>query len=73
MGCKFYRGADKPKKIRKRLTQSRSWFRMLKWVACKYTQTMVTTAANAITCINGFYLFRSRSSNYGRRSPIQDS
>ena len=32
MGVKFYRGADKPKKIRKRFTQSRSWFRTLKWV-----------------------------------------
>ena len=32
MGIKFYRGADKPKKIRKRFTQSRSWFRTLKWV-----------------------------------------
>lgn len=35
MGAKFYRGADKPKKIRKRLTQTRSWFRTLKWVACR--------------------------------------
>ena len=25
----------KPKKIRKRFTQTRSWFRTLKWVACK--------------------------------------
>merc|ERR1712022_85424 len=31
MGMKFYRGADKPKKIRKRFTQSRSWFRTFKW------------------------------------------
>ena len=36
MGVKFYRGADKPKKIRKRVTQTRSWFRTFKWVACKY-------------------------------------
>ena len=36
MGAKFYRGADKPKKLRKRFFQTRSWFRTLKWVACKY-------------------------------------
>ena len=36
MGVKFYRGADKPKKIRKRVSQTRSWFRTFKWVACKY-------------------------------------
>lgn len=34
MGAKFYRGSDKPKKIKKRLTQTRTWFRTLKWVAC---------------------------------------
>ena len=34
MGMKFYRGADKPKKINKRVHQTRSWFRTLKWVAC---------------------------------------
>ena len=33
MGVKFYRGADKPKKIRKRIMQTRSWFRTFKWVA----------------------------------------
>ena len=33
MGVKFYRGADKPKKIRKRVSQTRSWFRTFKWVA----------------------------------------
>ena len=33
MGMKFYRGAEKPKKIRKRFTQSRSWFRTFKWTA----------------------------------------
>ncbi len=37
MGAKFYRGADKPKKIRKRFSQTRSWFRALKWTACKPT------------------------------------
>ena len=36
MGAKFYRGADKPKKIRKRFSQTRSWFRTHKWLACKY-------------------------------------
>ena len=35
MGAKFYRGADKPKKVRKRFSQSRSWFRTLKWLSCK--------------------------------------
>ena len=35
MGAKFYRGSDKPKKIRKRLSQTRSWFGQFKWVACK--------------------------------------
>ena len=33
MGIKFYRGGDKPKKIRKRFTQTRSWFRTFKWTA----------------------------------------
>ena len=33
MGAKFYRGADKPKKMRKRFMQTRSWFRTYKWVA----------------------------------------
>ena len=40
MGVKFYRSADKPKKIRKRFSQTRSWFRTLKWVACKYIITV---------------------------------
>ena len=33
MGVKFYRSADKPKKVRKRIMQTRSWFRTFKWVA----------------------------------------
>merc|ERR1711934_968740 len=33
MGAKFFRGADKPKKLRKRFSQTRSWFRTFKWVA----------------------------------------
>ena len=33
MGAKFYRGSDKGKKIRKRFSQTRSWFRTLKWVS----------------------------------------
>ena len=37
MGAKFYRGSDKPKKIRKRFSQTRSWFRTLKWVACMFS------------------------------------
>ena len=36
MGAKFYRGSDKSKKIRKRLTQTRTWFKQFKWIACKY-------------------------------------
>ena len=35
MGAKFYRGSDKPKKIRKRLSQTRSWFGQFKFIACK--------------------------------------
>ena len=42
MGLKFYRGADKPKKIRKRFTQTRSWFRTLKWVACNQSPSHLT-------------------------------
>ena len=33
MGAKFYRGSDKSKKIRKRFSQSRSFFRTHKWLA----------------------------------------
>merc|ERR1719464_2394817 len=33
MGLKFYRGTDKSKKIRKRFTQTRTWFRQFKWLA----------------------------------------
>ena len=33
MGAKFYRAADKPKKIRKRLMGTRTWFRTYKWVS----------------------------------------
>ena len=51
MGCKFYRGADKPKKIRKRFSQSYSWFRTLKWVCCKYN-THITTLNVVIWPIN---------------------
>ena len=43
MGVKFYRGADKPKKIRKRVSQTRSWFRTFKWVACKYHKQSLNT------------------------------
>ena len=42
MGAKFYRGSDKPKKIRKRFSQTRSWFRTLKWVACKFHYSLIT-------------------------------
>eukprot|EP00347_Sterkiella_histriomuscorum_P020300 403338333 len=41
MGAKFYRGADKPKKMRKRFSQTRSWFRTLKWVAYHAHPTMI--------------------------------
>lgn len=33
MGAKFYRGADKGKKMRKRFMQTRSWFRTFKWTS----------------------------------------
>lgn len=58
MGAKFYRGADKPKKIRKRFTQTRSWFRTLKWVACTILHFFINN-------------FRSRTSHYGCWSSIQ--
>jgi len=41
MGIKFYRSADKPKKFRKRFTQTRSWFRTFKWTAYHAHPTMV--------------------------------
>ena len=41
MGAKFYRGSDKPKKIKKRLTQTRTWFRTLKWVACTFRSNSI--------------------------------
>ena len=43
MGAKFFRSADKPKKIRKRFSQTRSWFRTFKWVACKYNLFITLT------------------------------
>ena len=43
MGLKFYRGTDKSKKIRKRFTQTRTWFRQFKWLACKYTRSIWLT------------------------------
>lgn len=33
MGAKFYEGSDESKKIRKRFSQSRSFFRTHKWLA----------------------------------------
>lgn len=59
MGAKFYRGADKPKKIRKRFSQTRSWFRTLKWVACKYNSPNLTVYS------------RSCPSNYGCWTSLQ--
>ena len=43
MGAKFYRASDKGKKIRKRPTQTRSWFRGFKWVACKFLMSPLLT------------------------------
>ena len=54
MGLKFYRGSDRPNKIRKRLEQSRSWFRSLKWVACKYTHLILIFTPTNIR-IGGFH------------------
>ena len=62
MGVKFYRGADKPKKFRKRFTQTRSWLRTLKWVACKYLIIH--------QLINFFYFVRSCPPYYGSWSSI---
>ena len=42
MGAKFYRGSDKSKKIRKRLSQTRTWFKQFKWIACKYTIKLIS-------------------------------
>ena len=64
MGAKFYRGADKPKKFRKRFSQTRSWFRTLKWVAC-----MLLNIFQFIKLI--FYLYRSCSSIMGNRTSFQ--
>ena len=44
MGAKFYRGSDKSKKIRKRLTQTRTWFKQFKWIACKFSVCFVWKA-----------------------------
>ena len=41
MGVKFYRGADKPKKFRKRFSQTRSFLRTYKWLAYHAHPTMV--------------------------------
>ena len=42
MGAKFYRGSDKSKKIRKRVTQTRTWFKQFKWIAYHAHPTLVT-------------------------------
>ena len=42
MGAKFYRGSDKAKKIRKRLSQTRSWFGQFKCVAYHAHPNFVT-------------------------------
>lgn len=57
MGAKQYRGADKPKKIRKRFSQTRSWFRTLKWTACMINISQIS--------------FRSRPSHMGCWTPLQ--
>ena len=51
MGCKFYRGSDKTKKIRKRFTQTRSWFRQFKWLACKYNCAIGSACQRNGSCI----------------------
>ena len=79
MGAKFYRGSDKPKKIRKRFSQTRSWFRTLKWVACKSRTSFSKHSVPSIDAgctiwlddSNVYLLFRSRSPNNGCRSPLQ--
>ena len=42
MGAKFYRGSDKPKKIRKRLSQTRTWTRQFYCLACKLPVSNLT-------------------------------
>ena len=49
MGGKFYRGGDKSKKIKKRVTQTRTWARTLKWVSCKLPLTNINNT-NANGC-----------------------
>ncbi len=76
MGAKFYRGADKPKKIRKRFSQTRSWFRTLKWTACTFlilghrypTNLLITQIFD-----HSLFQYRSRSSHYGCRTSFQGS
>lgn len=41
MGAKYYHTADRPKKIKKRLTQTRTWWRSWKWVAYHAHPTFV--------------------------------
>lgn len=55
MGLKFYRGADKPKKLRKRFTQTRSWFRTLKWVCCKYNILLTTHYPSLCSGFNYYF------------------
>ena len=62
MGLKFYRGTDKSKKIRKRFTQTRTWFRQFKWLACKCNRTI---------CLTPRLPSRSRSSRVCCRTRIQ--
>ena len=75
MGAKFFRGADKPKKFRKRLSQNRSWFRTFKWVACKYSFESMKEAFNNLRgneqILIYVYDFRSRTSTHDHWSSIQ--
>ena len=57
MGAKFFKTSNRGKKYLKRFNQSRSWFRGLKWVACK-SQAFINE-------------FRSRSPRASRGPPIQ--
>ena len=66
MGAKFYRGADKPKKIRKRFTQTRTWFRQFKWLACKSPLSPEPVDSPLFNLT-----LRSRTSNWRSRTPIQ--
>lgn len=76
MGAKFYKDTAKSKKIRKRFTQTRSWFRTLKWLACKCARcdawiNLAPSAASCADLIAILAIFRLCPSHLDRRTPFQ--